>query len=65
MFDADTRSMTQDQSHATRPVLDLGFLLDTFDATEDYWQELPAPCPLFIEEVRRALCEAVEVDNGT
>jgi hypothetical protein len=64
MFDADTRSISQTQSNAPSPV-DLMFLLDTVDASECFWRELPAPYPLLIEEIRLALCETVGVDNGS
>jgi hypothetical protein len=49
---------------ARSPVVDLSFLLDAIDASECLWRVLPAPVPLFIEEVHRGLCEAVGVFDG-
>jgi hypothetical protein len=59
MFDADTRIIPQNQYDAARPVVDLSFSLDALDASEEYWRELPDPYPLFIEEARRGLGDAV------
>lgn len=42
----------------------LDFLLDTLDATELAWRELPGPAPLFVEEVRSALLEALGFPQG-
>jgi hypothetical protein len=60
MFNADTRSVTQNQSDATRLVVDLSLLLDAIDACEEYWAQLADPLPLFAEELRKGLYEAVE-----
>ena len=47
----------------------LMFLLDSIDATELAWQQLPQPTPLFVEELRLALMDElglpiVEVHHG-
>jgi hypothetical protein len=52
------------QTPVQKPAPDLEFLLDTIDATEGLWQELLAPYPLFMEELRRALSLAVGVRDG-
>lgn len=43
--------------------VDLALLLDTIDATENDWRQLPDPYPLFAEELRGGLCELLEVIN--
>jgi hypothetical protein len=61
MFNPNSQIIARSQSKATGPVVDLSFLLDAIDASEEYWQELCAPYPLFAEELRRSLCEAMGV----
>jgi hypothetical protein len=62
MFNTDFISILQFPSQ--RPAVNLEFLLDTLDATEELWRELPAPCSLFMEEIRQALSLAVGVGHG-
>jgi hypothetical protein len=64
MFNPNSQIIARSQSKATGPVVGLSFLLDALDASQEYWQELPAPHPLFINEVRRALSEAVGGYDG-
>jgi hypothetical protein len=45
----------QNQSGVTGSV-DLALLLNTIDATESDWRQLPDPYPLFAEELRVGLC---------
>lgn len=42
----------------------LMFLLDTLDATEEHWRELPEPARLFFEEARAALLAALSFAQG-
>jgi hypothetical protein len=63
MFNLNSQIIARSQSKATGPVVDLSFLLGAIDASEGYWQELYAPYPLFAEELRQGLCEAMGVSD--
>jgi hypothetical protein len=62
MFDSTNIVPQSEPSEST--IVDLSFLLDTIDASQPFWQELPDPYPLFIEEARKALIEGVGLSNG-
>jgi hypothetical protein len=51
----------QNQLDVTSSV-DLALLLDTIDATESDWRQLPDPYLLFAEELRRGLCRRLGGD---